>query len=155
VDKWYSVTITSFSEREATSAWDVDVTLAQLDDVITATVEVRVDPSELPVNTPVTLQRMIGDWEFARQYHVLLRKLRQLHALQLRGAPELNNLVTGYIQALETYVRSQPTPASRAAKNPPAGRARAGIEAAIRQLDALDAQRETMRQRTAKTARAQ
>jgi hypothetical protein len=154
VDKWYSVTITSYSERDAMSVWPIETTLAQLEDVIATTVAVRAGPNELPVNTPVTLQRMIRDWNFARQYPVLSRKLQQLQALRLRGAPELMNLVEGYVQTLQSYLNSQPAPASRVMRNPPDSRAQAGIQTATRQLDALDAQRETMRLRTARAARA-
>jgi hypothetical protein len=149
VDKWYSVTIASFTTRDAMSVWPAEMTLDQLDDVLGTMVEVRTAPNELPVTTPVTLQQMIREWSFARQYPVLLRKLQQLQVVRMRSAPQMSNLVDAYVRTLENYLRTQPTADSRAASKAPAKRAKAGIDVAAQQLDALDAQRETQRLRLA------
>lgn len=154
VDKWYSVAITSFGQQDTRSAWSLETTLAQLEEIVTPTVEVRTDPNQLPVRTPVSLQRLIGDWDISRQYPVLSQKIQQLQALQRRGAPEAVSLVAGYASTLQTYLRSQSGRNPRVPKRPSAARAKAGILDATQQLDTLDAQREALRQRAAKPARA-
>jgi len=154
VDKWYSVNIASFTGRELMSIWPVETTLTQLDNVLATSVEVRATATDLPVTTTVSLQRILGEWEFSRQYPVLARKIQQLYALRLRGAPEVRGLVDGYIKTLATYAAGGlPSTATPAAKSQPAGRARGVVKTATRQLDALDAQRETLGLRTVRSTR--
>ena len=141
VDKWYSVNVATFSGRDTISLWPIETTLAQLDEVLGTPVQVRAGANDLPVNTTVSLQRIVTEWDFKRQRPVLLGKLQQMQSLRLRGAPELLGLVDAYLKTLSTCASARlSAPAARDA---------------VRQLDTLDAHRQTWRLRMTKTARAQ
>jgi hypothetical protein len=156
VDKWYSLNITSFSGRDPMSVWPMETTLAQLGDILATSVQVRAAPRDLPIHTQVTLQRVIVEWEFSKQYPVLLLKVQRLRAIHLRCAPDALELLDGYLRVIEAYTLGSGTSATAATgKNKGPTRLRISAKAAVGQLDELDVRREALRQNAMKSAQAQ
>ena len=145
-DKWYMLAATHVSGRDAFSVWPPATTLAQLDEILSIPVQVRASTNDLPITTQVKLQRLISEWEPAKQAPVLAQKLIQLELLRCRAAPELIELVREYELAIETYARRGKLSARR------------GREV-VKRLDALDQRLEMARakgtqSRATETARA-
>jgi hypothetical protein len=139
-DKWYALTIATFVGRDAMSVWPVETSWKQLEEILTTQVQVRLDASELPLDTQVTLQRIIAEWEFPRQQPVLQQKIHRLQALRQRAAPEVNELVEDYLRILTAYSGGR-----QSAR--PAGlfRSRINSRTVVKQLDELDARRVALR----------
>jgi hypothetical protein len=141
-DKWYAVNIATLGGREQMSVWPLETTAEQLDEILSTPVQVRLETGDLPIQTDVTLQRIIAEWKFPQQLPVLRQKLHRLEALRQRAAPELSGLVGDYVQTIQSYALGKQS--GRRAS----GKARAVIE----ELDALDLRRQSFRDRPAKTA---
>jgi hypothetical protein len=133
-DKWYSVSAVNIGGRDRMSVWPLETSRRQLDEILTTRVQVRLAAEELPIRTAVPLQRILSEWDFARQQPVLLEKLQQLQALGLRAAPESIPLVEGYAKVIQAYAvgRDPKTSSSRLAS---------AARRAIKDLDKLDARR--------------
>ena len=149
-DKWYALNVAHVSGRDPMSVWPLETTWKQLEEILVTKVQVRLAANELPIDTTVTLQRIVIEWEFARQQPVLLQKVERLQALRPRASPELAELVDGYARVLQPYAngkppRFQPSPlaASETRRLP------AAVRNLLQQLDELDARRKLLRERTA------
>lgn len=147
-DKWYALNAATLGGREQMSVWPLETTARQLDEILSTQVQVRLNTSDLPIQTDVTLQRMIGEWEFSQQLPVLNEKLNRLQALRQRAAPELSGLIADYLQTLQGYAAAGP---SRTAG---LFRRRNNSQSVVEQLDALDARRDMFRDRGPKTVAA-
>ena len=150
VDKWYSLNVAHVSGRDFMSVWPLETTWKQLDEILATKVQVRLGANELPIDTTVTLQRIITEWEFARQRAVLSQKVERLMALRPRATPELVALVDGYSRALQSYVtgrppKFQPSPAGTIDTR----RLPAAMRNLLQQLDELDSRRSALRERAA------
>jgi hypothetical protein len=153
-DKWYSLSVVHLSGRDLLSALPDPAALTQLDDLLVTPVQVRLQANELPIQTSVTLQRLITEWEFARQQPVLRQKAELLLALRQRASPDLASLVEGYALALQTYANGKP-PKRVVLRDGQMDRARlpTGVKNLLKQLDELDARRERQRERVEKETR--
>jgi len=102
-------------------------------------VEIRTGTNDLPLHAVMPLQRIITDYDYPRQSRALQGKQRELELLRLRVAPEIAPVVDGYCEALTVYLRDSAQnsviPFRRQALR------RRATEAALRDLDALDARR--------------
>jgi len=152
-DKWYALNVAHVRGRDPMSVWPLETTWKQLDEILATRVQVRLAVNELPIDTTVTLQRIVAEWEFARQQPVLLQKVERLQALRPRASLEVAELVDAYARVLQSYANGRPpkfkpSPLATAESKrlPPA------VHNLVQQLDELDARREKLRQRTAKTA---
>ena len=146
VDKWYTLNVAHVSGRDPMSVWPLKTTWKQLDEILATKVQVRLAANELPIDTTVTLQRIVTEWEFTRQQPVLLQKVERLLALRPRAALELAELVDGYARVLQPYAngkppRFQPSPLAASATR----RLPAAVRNLLQQLDELDARREKLR----------
>jgi hypothetical protein len=155
-DKWYALNAVHVSGRDPMSVSPLETTWKQLDEILATKVQVRLAANELPIDTTVTLQRIVTEWEFARQQPVLLQKVERLLALRPRASPEPAELVDGYARVLRSYAngrppRIQPSPLAEGATR----RLPASVRNLLQQLDELDARRNLLRQRTVKTAPAE
>ena len=150
-DKWYSLSIASVSGRDQLSRWPLETTFKQLDEILSTPVQVRLTPSELPIQTSVTVQRIVTEWEFDRQQPVIAQKAARLKALHPRAAEELGELVLGYARVLEAHAngRSFKLPAAADGQTD-VSKLPARIRNVVRELDELDASRETLRASTTK-----
>ena len=138
-DKWYTVSAIHTGSRDLMSVWPLEATRRQLDEILLTPVEVRMSAGELPIRTLVPLQRILAEWEFARQQPVLLGKVQQLQSLSLRAAPSCAPLIQEYIQVLQTYAVGR-NPKTR----PKSSRLLAAARRATAELDALDERRQRL-----------
>jgi hypothetical protein len=145
-DKWYSLNVAHVSGRDPMSTLPSETTWTQLDEILATKVQVRLATTELPMDTTVTLQRIITEWDFPRQQPVLSQKVERLQALRPRASPELAELVDAYARALQSYAngrppRTQPSPlAADGSKRLPAA-----VRTVLQQLDELDTRRAKLR----------
>ena len=143
VEKWWALAATQATGRELAQTWSLEESWRKLDQTIRSAVQIRTSTNELPLHAEITLQTVIRDWDSARQTQALNHTLHELGMLRLRIAQGLVGLVQDYYLALETYLQQRDHTGS-VLSSKKAGRKRA-IEAAIQQLNALDAQREALR----------
>lgn len=150
-DKWYSLTIANVSSRDPFSRWPLEASWKQLEEILATQVQVRLDASELPITTAVTLQRIVVEWDAEKQQPVIAQKVTYLQALRPRVAPELADLVDAYAEVLQAHLAGRsvklPTPPRGAEV---AGKLPARIRNVVRHLDALDARRDAMKQQAVK-----
>jgi hypothetical protein len=143
VEKWWALSVTQVTGRDIAPSWTLEESWQKLTQTIHAAVQVRFGTNELPLHADITLQTVIREWDAVRQAQALNHTLRELALLRLRIAQEFVGLVQDYYQVIETHLQQRDhTGSFLSAKN--AGRRRA-VEAAIQQLDALDARREALR----------
>jgi hypothetical protein len=153
-DKWYALNVAHVSGRDPMSVWPLETTWKQLDEILATRVQVRLSANELPIDTTVTLQRIVTEWEFARQQPVLLQKVERLLALRPRASPEVAELVDAYARALQSYANGRPPkfkPSPLAIDEtkrlPPA------VHNLVQRLDELDARRNLLREHTSSTTK--
>ena len=153
VEKWWALSVTQAGGRDAAQAWTPEESWQKLDQAIHAAVQVRTRTNELPLHAEVTLQTMIREWDPVRQTQALNNTLRELGLLRLRIAQEYVGLAAGLLPG----DRNVPAATRSQRLQLPlyeASRRRRAAEAAIQQLDALDARREGLAAR-AKASRSQ
>lgn len=144
VDKWYALSTVNLTGRDPMSLWPRDTTARQLDDVLTTQVQVRLSANELPMPATVPLQRILGEWDFARQQPLLAQKVNHLQALRLRAASEYLELVDEYLQVLQSFLAGGETRNAGVGRRL-AGRARVDAKTVIKRLNELDARRNALR----------
>ncbi len=143
VEKWWALSVAEATGHSLAQTWMLEESWQKLDGAVHAAVQVRTDADQLPMHADASLQTIIREWDTARQTQALNNALLELTLLRLRIAQEFVGLVQDYCQTIETYLQERDhTRSFFTTKN--AVRRRAA-EAAIRQLDALDARREALR----------
>lgn len=154
-DKWYALNVAHVIGRDPMSVWPLETTWKHLEEILATKVQVRLVANELPIDTTVTLQRIVTEWEFARQQPVLLQKVERLLALRPRASPELAELVDAYARVLRAYANGRPPkfkPSPLATgetmRLPPA------VRNLVQQLDELDTRRNSQREHTASAPKA-
>ncbi len=143
VEKWWALSLTETHGHGLAQAWSLEESRQKLDQAVLSSVQVRAGADELPLRAEVTLQTIIREWDPARQDQALKATVRELGLLRLRIAREYAGLAQDYSQAVETYLQ-QRNRAGSILSSRRAGQQRA-VEAAVRQLDALDARRLALR----------
>jgi hypothetical protein len=144
VEKWWALSLTRTSGHDLAQPWSWEESWQKLDQAIHSAVQVRIGADDLPLHTDLKLQTVIREWDSARQTQALMSAIHELALLRSRIAPEFVGLVLDYSQALESYLQRRDHPGSVIPFTRKAARRRAA-EAAIQQLDALDARREALR----------
>ena len=144
VEKWWALSLARTTGRDLAQTWSLEESWQKLDQAIHSAVQVRTGANELPLHADLKLQTVIREWDSVRQTQALSSTLRELGLLRLRIAQEFVGLVQDYCQALETYLQRRDHTGSVIPFTRKAGRRRA-VEAAVQQLDALDARREALR----------
>jgi len=108
---------------------------------------VRMKTSDRPASLEARLQSVITAWSLDRQWPVLVQKIYQLQALQLRADPKWVGLIGDYMLALDQYLQLRTRPArvgsdwSQIPLKP-----KIAIQQAVRRLDSLDLKRQRQRQ---------
>ncbi len=138
VDKWWTLHLVQFAGRDSLSIWSTGEVNAQLMDVLNTTVHVRRATNELPMATQVPLDRVLQEWDFARQQTVLGQKLVQLDALHLRAPTNFVGVVGGYRRQLSDYVARR----QRIARPADAPMVKSLVKDTLRKLGELDVRRE-------------
>jgi hypothetical protein len=138
VDKWWTLHLVQFAGRDSLSIWSTGEVNAQLMDALNTTVHVRRATNELPVATQVPLDRVLQEWEFARQESVLRQKLVQLDALRLRAPTNLVGIVVGYQRHLSDYIARR----QRIGRSANAPLVKSLVKDTLQKLGELDVRRE-------------
>jgi hypothetical protein len=144
VEKWWALSLARTGGRDPAQNWSLEESWLRLDQAIHTGAQVRTGAHELPLHAELKLQTVIREWDSTRQTQAIRNTLRALGLLRSRIAQELVGLVQDYSRALETYVQQRDHTGSILPFLRQAGRKRA-VEAAVKQLDALDARREALR----------
>jgi hypothetical protein len=148
LEKWWALQTASFAAGDGGPSWTPAVSRAKLDEILSVPVEMRSAPTNLPVHATISLQAVIRNFDSARQTDILETKLRDLGQAQWRMAPQFAVLTDAYRRALAEYLggRNAAAPAVRAiAKQPSAAPSKGVAAATMKKLDALDAQRRTIK----------
>ena len=146
LEKWWALCVVNFTGRDLAQTWPHAESWQKLGEVVHTGAQVRTAVDELPLHTEVTLQNVIADWGYTMQEGVLRVKIQQLGQLRASVSQDLAGLVDDYRLVLENYVRTREK--SGAFRNTTAQRVLGPDQLAldtIRQLNALDAEREAMR----------
>jgi hypothetical protein len=100
----------------------------------------------MPAEAKLTLQEVIAQWSPANAFAVLERSIDELKFLHLRASLEFRPLVDQYLKVLAGYLNSNRGPSVEwtLGKNHPSISSALKSDA-VRQLDALDKQRSTLR----------
>ena len=146
VEKWWSVSCVNFVKGNKAQTWSDADCRKTLQSSLDVPVSVHFGSDQLPVEAMITLQEVIRQWRPADADAALQRAVAGLKFLAPRATPQWRPLVQLYLNTLLEYIR-----ASRAAgvvrplgKNTPSLLPGAKSDA-IKQLDALDRQREVIR----------
>ena len=124
--------------------WTPAASRGKLDEILSVPVEIRSAPTNLPVRAAISLQAVIGNFDFDRQRIVLQARLRDLDQARWRMAPPFAGLTGDYYRALADYLGARNGAASAAGssiKRPPASPSKKTAADTVKKLDALDAQR--------------
>src|SRR5262249_50132296 len=95
-DKWWALTVVHVTGRDPFSVLSREETWRQFEEILATPIQVRLQPGELPISISVKLQNILAEWDYARQSSLLGQKINHLHALRLRAAQELTDLIDGY-----------------------------------------------------------
>jgi len=147
LEKWWALQTVSFAGYGAGPTWTPAASRDRLDEILSVPVEVRSEPTNLPVHAAISLQAVIRNFDFDRQTVILQTKLRDLELAQWHMAPQFVGLTDAYHRALADYLggRNGVAAVSHAAvKHPPVAVAKRNAAATVKRLDALDAQRRAM-----------
>lgn len=153
VEKWWSLHLVHFTQREVAQYWPVEESWQKLEEALRPAVQVRASTNELPLHTDVPLQTIVREWDQPRQTQALKSELNELEALRYRLAPQFVGIADGYHQSIQTYLGEQ-NKSGRMFRRKKTTRKRA-LEEVLRQLDALDAKRATLRPHDEPVAKAE
>ena len=144
LEKWWALQTAGFAAGDDGPSWTPAVSRAKLDQILSVPVELRAASNSLPAHAAISLQAVIRGFDFARQTTILQTKLRDLELAQWRMAPQFAVLTAAYRRALTDYLGG-PNAISATAKQPPGASSKGIAAATVKKLDALDAQRLTMK----------
>jgi len=153
VEKWWSLHLVHFTQREVAQYWPLDESWEKLEEVLRPAVQVRASTNEMPLRTEVPLQTIVREWDAPRQTQALKSEMNELEALRYRLAPQFVGIADGYHQTIKTYLGNQ-NKGGGIFHRKKTTRQRA-LEEVVRQLDALDAKRTALRPRDEPVAKAE
>jgi hypothetical protein len=140
VEKWWNLRWVNFTGIEASQTWPFPESCQKFDVALRATVAVRADKNQLPIETEASLQKVIRDWEPEQQGVELQSRVREFELMQFRLDPEVMVLMNDYRRVIENYLKnSHPSGITAALRKNAA--IRSARDETIKELDALDARR--------------
>ncbi len=146
MEKWWSLHLVDLLGREQRQTWPREASLQKLDEILLSPVQTRLGINDLPVLTQVPLQEILRQGDPKSQKAMLSQKINQLAVLGLNMSPKCGRLADRYRHTLESYLQNRERLAyAPSLKMNPALRDLLVINAAIKQLDALDAERAALR----------
>jgi hypothetical protein len=139
VEKWWAVVGSDLMGRDESETWDLETSKRRFDGILRIPIRVQQRSESLPVSDWVSLQGVIGDWDFMRQKTALGEIIRQLSLSRLVIHKDYLGLVDAYRDALMNYLveRQKGAPAF-ALKNRPQNTANVMAAKVKRRLDELD-----------------
>lgn len=142
VEKWWAVVLVNFTGQDPMNAWSRDLALQKLDDALHPTVLASITPNDLPRRTRMSLQQIIGQWDYLRQHIELNRISGQLTVMRVKMPPELVSLVVDYRTSIDSYLkRRDQSGIPRALPGMAPLQADALVKEVIKRLDELDQKR--------------
>jgi hypothetical protein len=145
VEKWWSLSYVDFLRGYQAQAWSAADSRKTLQSCLDVPVVVHFDTDHMPVDAEITLQEVIRKWPSRDALDALQRAIAGLKFLEPRAAQEWRPLARLYLKSLLEYLK-----ASQAAEREPLLGKHAppllnnAKAEAIKQLDALDRQREAL-----------
>ena len=143
VEKWWSLQVVNFANRDPGPRWTTEVGRQKLDAILLVPVDIRYHTNTWPVHTDITLQAALRQVRPQRLTEILEIKLRDLDLAQLRLTPSLAALAAGYRAALADYLGEgkSASGAGYVPKRSVPRRTKASVATTVKKLDALDLQR--------------
>ena len=145
VEKWWAVTLASFSGRNESQVWPAETALTKIDEVLLTEAHLNVLPNALPQRTTLSLATIVQDWNLERQEPVLSEMINTLAALRLNVPGELVQLLDDYRGCLDEYLKRRKALGFAPAKGQASARPAAIVEETVRRLASLDQRREMWR----------
>jgi hypothetical protein len=155
LEKWWALQMVQFVGRNLEQTWPHDEGLRRLDEILLTPIQFPVGTNQTPEHVEMTLQTILREWDRLRQSNTLQTKIQQLRMLRVRVSQPLTALVDDYRLALETCAQKIRRTEMVHTAHPPRPAVGFIIEETIKQLDALDARREALRESTPKAAQIQ
>lgn len=140
VEKWWSITLSQWNAHEVSVLWSSPEARRKLEEILYTMMEVRLPDDPQPHVTPVSLQTVLSEWNFEKQSPLLQTKLDQLRIARVHSSSNLTALVNGYQAVLTKYLEARRNPGRLFTER----KARSAVAGAIRELNALDKQRERL-----------
>jgi hypothetical protein len=152
VEKWWDLACVSFTQVDMSDRYNPEDSWIKFEDSLTIPVEVRQSAKELPVPAEVTLQEIIGQWNPQTGAPVLQQTVQGLELLRLKAAPELAQLLDGYLATLQHWLSdTRPDRPAWTAKNHEEQLASLRYFA-CKELSALDQRRAALRRQKSSAA---
>ena len=152
LEKWWTLQTVPANGRVAGALWSPAESWTRLEEVFQVSAEVRRNKADLPSSTLLPLATVIRDWDFAQQSPVVRAKLTELDLTRQRVAGGFLPLVDDYRRLLANYLEQRERVGSAGGKmNTPT--AQSLTRETLRQLEALDRQREQARPARSATAK--
>jgi hypothetical protein len=146
VEKWWGVNCVNFASGYKAQTWSDADCRKTLQSALDVPVAVHFGADKLPVDAMITLQEVIRQWSATNAHAALQRAVGQLKFLEPRAAPQWRPLVKLYLKTLLEYLDISRTAGLDRQLGMHAPEVLPGAKAnAIKELDALDRQREAMR----------
>lgn len=153
VEKWWALRLANARGRDQLQGWSRAASRDKLREIVRLPTRVRASSRSLPESSEISIQKLIELWEFPAQRQALDRVIRTLAAMRANCAPEVLPLVADYQRVLERYLGSRAQagfePRDNKGRSPLS--AQRVIQQTLRQLDALDARLEALREAPAAT----
>jgi hypothetical protein len=143
VEKWWALTTTHFTGVERMSLWTAEQTLAQLDEALIASVQVRPSTNDVPRIERLTLQQMLTQSRPPQREAIIQAKVQLLDVVRLRAAAGLAPMVEAYKTALGDFLKAPSMTYSF--KGEPVMPRKLSLPEAITRLDELDRDRAFLR----------
>jgi hypothetical protein len=102
-DKWWNLQVATFSGRDLAHTYSLEESWRKLEEILECPVIKRPASGKIERQV-VSLQAVIGQWEYARQKLVVQQKLGQLQMLRIRVSPQVLRLTEDYLDALQYYL---------------------------------------------------
>ncbi len=146
VEKWWSVSWIDYISGTRSQLWSAGDCQRTLQNSLDVPVDVHFGPDQMPVEAKVTLQEVIQQWAPLEAYQAIQRSMSQLKFLIPRATADVKPFAQLYLKTLADYLNATASAARNheLGRNPPNLLQFAKIEA-VRQLDALDRQRQAAR----------
>ena len=141
-EKWWSVVLVNFTGLNPHNAWAPEIAAEKLLDTLRPPVLVSGTAKDLPHRTRLSLQQIIGEWDYLRQRSVVQGVVNQLRVLRFKMPVESVLLVDDYRRTLEDYlVKRDKAGNARALAGHPETVADRLVRDVNRKLDELDQRR--------------
>jgi hypothetical protein len=154
VEKWWALRWVSLNGVQSGAALPLDESWKKLEQALRwpARASSGTNGAAMQVNVP--LQTVLEDFDEARQKEALESRLSELAFLRPRADPTVSALIGGYIQTLQTFLKSHTASGFMVGlrKNATAKHAR---ERAVKELNHLDEQRASLQRKMQAVAAAE